>query len=106
MSSQRSEVDFDHNSAAFAEDPHAHMRRARERCPMAWTPHHGGYWVATGYEAMSEVARDDARFSSPVYPGETVIVDMWVDGNVVSYRSRLKERDVMVINNGRCLLKG
>ena len=47
----------------------------------------------------------DARFSSPVYPGETVIVDMWVDGNVVSYRSRLKERDVMVINNGRCVLK-
>ncbi|MGE0385078.1 MAG: cytochrome P450 [Gammaproteobacteria bacterium] len=64
MNSRRSEVDFDHNSAAFAEDPHAHMRRARERCPMAWTPHHGGYWVATGYEAISDVARDDARFSS------------------------------------------
>lgn len=48
----------------------------------------------------------DARFSSPVYPGETVITDMWVDGNVVSYRCRLKERDVMVINNGRCELAG
>jgi hypothetical protein len=29
---------------------------------------------------------------------------MWVDGDVVSYRCRLKERDVMVINNGRCEL--
>ena len=48
----------------------------------------------------------DARFSSPVFPGETIITDMWVDGNVVSYRCRLKERDVMVINNGRCELTG
>ena len=48
----------------------------------------------------------DARFSSPVFPGETIITDMWVDGNVVSYRCRLKERDVVVINNGRCELTG
>ena len=48
----------------------------------------------------------DARFSSPVFPGETLVTDMWVDGNVVSYRCRLKERDVMVINNGRCELTG
>jgi acyl dehydratase len=46
----------------------------------------------------------DARFSSPVFPGETVVTDMWVDGNIVSYRCRLKERDVVVINNGRCEL--
>ncbi len=48
----------------------------------------------------------DARFSSPVFPGETVITDIWVDGNVVSYRCRLKERDVVVINNGRCEITG
>jgi acyl dehydratase len=44
------------------------------------------------------------RFSSPVYPGETIVTEMWVDGNVVSYRSRLKERDVVVLNNGKCVL--
>lgn len=48
----------------------------------------------------------DARFSSPVYPGETIITDMWVDGATVSYRCRLKERDIVVINNGRCELTG
>ncbi|MDX2158857.1 MAG: MaoC/PaaZ C-terminal domain-containing protein [Hyphomicrobiaceae bacterium] len=48
----------------------------------------------------------DVRFSSPVYPGETVLTDMWVDGNVVSFRCRLKERDVTVINNGKCMLVG
>ncbi len=46
----------------------------------------------------------DVRFSSPVYPGETILTDMWVDGAVVSFRCRLKERDVTVINNGRCTL--
>ena len=46
----------------------------------------------------------DVRFSSPVYPGETIITDMWVDGTVVSFSCRLKERDLMVINNGKCTL--
>ncbi len=46
----------------------------------------------------------DVRFSSPVYPGETILTDMWVDGTVVSFRCRLKERDVTVINNGKCTL--
>ena len=46
----------------------------------------------------------DVRFSSPVYPGETIITDAWIDGKVVSFRCRLKERDVTVINNGKCTL--
>jgi acyl dehydratase len=43
----------------------------------------------------------DLRFSSPVYPGETIRTEMWKDGNVVSFRSRVIERDVVVLNNGR-----
>lgn len=46
----------------------------------------------------------DARFSAPVFPGETIATEMWVDGNVVSFRSKVKERDVVVINNGKCTL--
>ena len=46
----------------------------------------------------------DARFSAPVFPGETIVTEMWVDGNIVSYRCKLKERDVVVINNGKCTL--
>jgi acyl dehydratase len=41
------------------------------------------------------------RFSSPVYPGETIRTEMWRDGPVVSFRSRLVERDAIVLNNGR-----
>lgn len=48
----------------------------------------------------------DVRFSSPVFPGETIVTEMWVDGNVVSFRSKVKERDVVVLNNGKCTLAG
>ncbi len=48
----------------------------------------------------------DVRFSAPVFPGETIVTEMWVDGSVVSFRSKLKERDVVVLNNGKCTLAG
>ena len=44
----------------------------------------------------------DVRFSAPVFPGETQVVDMWVDGDVASFRVRVKEREIVTINNGRC----
>jgi acyl dehydratase len=44
------------------------------------------------------------RFSSPVYPGETVTMEMWKDGNVISFEARVKARGVTVIKNGKTVL--
>lgn len=44
------------------------------------------------------------RFSSPVYPGETISTDLWRDGYEVSFRSRVAARDAVVLNNGRAVL--
>ncbi|MDB5484271.1 MAG: MaoC-like dehydratase, partial [Tardiphaga sp.] len=44
------------------------------------------------------------RFSSPVYPGETVSMDLWKDGNVVSFEAKVKQRGVAVIKSGRTVL--
>lgn len=44
------------------------------------------------------------RFSSPVYPGETIVTEFWRDGDVVSFRARVQERDVIVLNNGRAVI--
>ncbi len=41
------------------------------------------------------------RFSAPVFPGETIRTEMWRDGQVVSFRARVVERDVVAFNNGR-----
>jgi acyl dehydratase len=41
------------------------------------------------------------RFSAPVFPGETLRTEMWRDGDVVSFRTRVLERDIVVLNNGR-----
>ncbi|MAH85296.1 MAG: 3-alpha,7-alpha,12-alpha-trihydroxy-5-beta-cholest-24-enoyl-CoA hydratase [Rhodospirillaceae bacterium TMED8] len=40
------------------------------------------------------------RFSAPVYPGENILTEMWRDGKNVSFRARVVERDVVVLNNG------
>jgi len=53
----------------------------------------------------TRIKGQNVRFSSPVYPGETVVTDMWLDDDVVSFRCRIPERDnVVVINNGKCQL--
>jgi len=40
------------------------------------------------------------RFSAPVFPGETIRTEIWRDDNVISFRARVVERDVVAINNG------
>jgi acyl dehydratase len=45
-----------------------------------------------------------ARFSSPVYPGEIVTLDMWKDGNVISFEAKVKAREAVVIRNGKAVL--
>jgi acyl dehydratase len=46
-----------------------------------------------------------ARYSAPVFPGETIRTEIWRDGNVISFRARVAERDVIAINNGRAELQ-
>ena len=54
----------------------------------------------------TQITGFDVRFSAPVFPGDTVTVDIWKDKGEISFRARVKERDAVVINNGRCALKG
>ena len=46
----------------------------------------------------------DARFSAPVLPGDTITTDMWQDGDTVSFQCTVRERDSVVLRNGRCIL--
>lgn len=45
--------------------------------------------------------RLDARLSAPVYPGETISVEIWRNSaNTAAFRAKVAERDVVVLNNG------
>jgi acyl dehydratase len=46
-----------------------------------------------------------ARFTAPVYPGETIRTELWFDEGTVSFRSSALERGVVVLNNGRAELR-
>lgn len=43
----------------------------------------------------------DVRFTSPVFPGETIRTELWRDGSVVSLRATAVERGKVVMDNGR-----
>jgi len=44
------------------------------------------------------------RFSSPVFPGETIRTEMWRAGDTVSFRARVLERDAVVLTNGKAVV--
>lgn len=42
----------------------------------------------------------EARFSAPVFPGETIRTEMWDEDGGVAFRALVPERDAVVLNNG------
>jgi acyl dehydratase len=58
----------------------------------------------TGYDP-EEIVSHQARFSAPVFPGDTLTIDLWRDGAEVSFEARVRERDAVVIRNGLTILR-
>jgi acyl dehydratase len=53
----------------------------------------------------ARLRRMDCRFSSPVYPGETITTEIWDEacdgsGSRLAFRARVVERDLIVLTNG------
>jgi acyl dehydratase len=47
----------------------------------------------------------EARFSAPVMPGDVITVDLWRDGQEITFEAAVKARGVTVVKNGRTLLR-
>ena len=58
----------------------------------------------TGYDP-DQIASHQARFSAPVFPGDTITVDLWKDGREISFEARVKDRGATVIKNGLTMLR-
>jgi len=57
-----------------------------------------------GHDA-SKLKSIRARLSSPVYPGETLVLECWrVGGEDIAFRASVKERGVQVLSNGRAVI--
>jgi len=57
-----------------------------------------------GYDP-ARLAAMTGRFSAPVYPGETIRTEIWRDGDVVSFRALVPERNIVAMTNGRAEIK-
>ena len=63
--------------------------------------------TARGGNDPVALRRMDCRFSSPVYPGETIETEIWdaPDGST-AFRARVIERDLVVLTNGFAEIDG
>ena len=75
---------------------------------------HGlGTFGVVGHALLKSVCNYDpsrftamsGRFSAPVFPGETIRTEFWRDGDVVSFRASVPDRNVVVMHNGRAELR-
>lgn len=60
--------------------------------------------AACDYDA-SRIAEINARFTAPLFPGETLRVDVWKDGDEISFIVTVVERNAIAINNGRARIR-
>jgi acyl dehydratase len=51
------------------------------------------------------VASHEARFTAPVYPGDTLEVALWRDDSTVSFQASVPDRGVTVLANGKVVLR-
>lgn len=61
-------VDFDHQTPEFVADRHSRYHELRERCPVVFNEHYGGFWMVTDYESVAQVARDNETFAHKYEP--------------------------------------
>ncbi len=58
----------------------------------------------TGYDP-EPILSHQARFSAPVIPGDTITVDLWRDGQAISFEAKVQARGATVIRNGLTVLR-
>jgi acyl dehydratase len=75
-----------HGAASFGVAAHAILRTVADYRP-------------------ERLASIEARFSRPVFPGDTIRTEMWADGTRVPFQCRAVGRDDIVLSNGLATLR-
>ena len=53
----------------------------------------------------ARLASFHARFTAPVYPGETIRTEIWRADDEIRFRASVVERNLVVLNNGRATVR-
>jgi acyl dehydratase len=88
-----------HAEPAYARQAGFRMPILHGRCTFSIAGH-ALLRTCCGYDP-ARLKSMEGRFSSPVYPGETIRTEMWIDRSIVSFRATVPARNVTVLNNGR-----
>jgi acyl dehydratase len=75
-----------HGAASFGVAAHAILRTVADYSPR-------------------RLASIEARFSKPVFPGDTIRTEIWTQGERVSFQCRALGRDGVVLSNGLAILR-
>jgi acyl dehydratase len=75
-----------HGAASFGVAAHAILRTCADYRP----------------ERLNSI---EARFSRPVFPGETIRTEIWPEREHISFQCRVVGRDEIVLSNGRATLR-
>jgi acyl dehydratase len=76
-----------HGLATFGNAAHAILSRAADYRP-------------TALKAIS------GRFSAPIFPGDTIRTEIWIDGREVSFQCSVPGRAGLVLSGGHAVLSG
>jgi cytochrome P450 len=60
---ERTEVEFDHHAPEYHGTRYEQWAELR-KCPVAFSPGYGGFWVVSGYDEVNAVSRDEETFTS------------------------------------------
>ena len=61
-------IDVDIQAPDFVASRHRRYAEMRDRCPVAFNQHYGGFWMVTDYESVAVVARDNETFAHKYEP--------------------------------------
>ena len=61
-------IDVDHQAPDFISGRHRRYAEMRDRCPVVFNQHYGGFWMVTDYESVAAVARDNDTFAHKYEP--------------------------------------
>jgi len=88
---------FDHHDPELATRIHEQYAAMRAETPVGWSEKHDGFWVATSWQAVRELARDAAGLSSsgsfiPNVLGDNVLIPISLDPPEHSKYRKLLQR--------------